>query len=127
MSFCLPCVFTKDLANCATSIIVGTIANLATDVYVYIENKATGTISRFSATSSGGGVVTVTRGGFIFMTETAYEVWITLANAVNIENRVAFTIAGKSTADFCVVTNFVYVSTDTGTIPTYATQTITAE
>lgn len=125
MSFCLPCTPTKELANCVTSIIIGTISQANTAVFVYFENMATGVITRFDVTSAAGtGVVTITKGSVIFVTGQDYEVWITLATATSIDQRLSYNVNGQANPVFCTMASFKYVSTSTGTVPTYTTETL---
>lgn len=126
VSFCNSCTPTADVAQCMTSFVIGTIANISTAVYVYVENKSSGKIDRFSVTSSGAGLVTLTRGSYVFMDDTPYEIWITLATADNVGQRLAFTISGASSSTFCADVRFRYVTDTAGAAVTYTTQTLKA-
>ena len=79
---CTDCAYTKIIPTCITEITVGTITELAADVYVFVKNISTGKIDRFSSTSDGAGLVKLSSiAANFFMDSYDYEIWITLRSA----------------------------------------------
>lgn len=93
---CTTCSYTKTVPTCITNLIVGTIDDLSSDVYVFIKNISTGKIDRFEATSDGAGLVTLSSiPTNYFMDEHDYEIWVTL-RTVSQNDRESITIDGVS-------------------------------
>jgi len=95
----------RTLLACTTTLTVGTIANISTAIYIYIHDHTTDRLVRYSATSDGAGLVTVDLSdGQQYAEDHDYELYITLASATNIEEKVSFTI--NAVAYSCVALNF---------------------
>src|SRR3990172_7397043 len=87
---CSDCVPVKCLPACVQNIIIG-IFDIDTDYYMYLENVTTGQITRFAATSTGDGVLTLVLGDYAPMPEHSYLLWITKTNQ-NIDHEEVITI-----------------------------------
>lgn len=121
---CNPCTRMRPLLACATTLTVGTIANLTTAIYVYIHDHTTGRLVRYSTTSSGAGVVSFDLSdGQVYAEDHDYELYITLASATNIEEKVSFTI--NAVAYDCVALDFKRVY-DNDDVLVSAVQTLKA-
>lgn len=121
MSICNPCSKTKAVLACATDLTIGTIANLSTAVYVYIKNHTTGFTKRYDVTSSGAGVVVITLVTNDIMPDHDYEVWITLASATNIDERITIVVSGGNYTCLKPVFRRVYGTDD---VLEYGAQTL---
>lgn len=121
---CNCCQQTKPISNCVTTIVIGTITNLSTAVYVYFKNKSTDKIFRFSATSSGAGLVSITVGNQKFTNNHAYECWITLASATNLEEKLPVTISGMTGTYTCFLVPFYHVQDNSNAPVSYSSQTL---
>lgn len=119
---CTPCTKAKPIPTCITNLTIGTITALNTAVCVYIKNLTTGRLLRFSATSTGSGLVIVDISSQDWMPGHDYELWVTLASAVNIEDRENVTVSG--TAYTCFELSFEYVLDTAGDPISYASQTL---
>ncbi len=121
---CNNCQCVENTPRCLTALIVGTITSNNADVFVFLRS-ARGRLERFSATSSGAGLVTINSSSFEFMNGMLYEIWVTLATAVSFENKEDITIAGDAVNDFeCL--RFKAEDLNIGsTLTTIATQTLT--
>lgn len=124
MSVCNSCIKTPPVARCLTNLIIGTIPNLLTAVYVYVKNVTLDNrIIRYSVTSDPAGIVTIPITPQRFSEDHAYEIHITLTTADNInEDRLAITI-GDKTAD-CANLRFQTIWKNDNTIATYTNQTL---
>ena len=122
MSVCNPCLQTDTIPTCLTDLVIGTITDTTTDVFIYFKDHTTNKTIRFEETSDGAGLVTVT--GLDtqpdFMPNHSYEVWITLAIAVSIEEKEDITVPNAATSTECIALDFEYTGED------YASITITA-
>lgn len=97
---CLDCTPTKPIPACTTSLILGNISSLATAVYIYVRNLTSGKLYRQAVTSSVAGLVTLDKtlpSSYFYSPNHAYEIWVTLASATNIDDKQTLTI-GSSTA-----------------------------
>lgn len=121
---CNCCQQTKPIANCVTTIVIGTISNLSTAVYVYFKNKSTDKVFRFSATSSGAGVVSITVGSQKFTNNHAYECWVTLASATNLEDKLPVTISGMTGTFTCFLVPFYHIQDNSNAPVSYSSQTL---
>lgn len=119
---CTPCTEAKQIPTCITSLVVGTIANLTTAVYVYIQDITTGRLVRLPVTSSGAGLVAATVSGEDFMDGHDYELWVTLASAASIEDKLSVTI--EAVAYTCFHLRFTQVRDNTGAVISYSSITI---
>lgn len=119
---CTPCNTAKLIPACITDLTIGTIGSNNADVYIYIKNISTGRLLRFDATSNGAGLVIVDISSQEWMQNQAYELWITLATAVSIDDKENITISGDSFS--CFEISFVQVKDEEGNVITYASQTL---
>lgn len=106
---CSNCDKTKPILSCVTSLTIGTCAYNSTALYVYVRNNTTGRLYRLTTTSSGAGLIVVTTIADIQMIpDHNYEVWVTLASATNIDERIDITIdaAVKTCLDVAIQTVF---------------------
>lgn len=106
---CIDCTKTKPVLVCVTNLIIGTLAN-STAYYIYFKNSSNGKITRVSATSSVAGLLTAVID--FDPLATTYEVWVTLASAVDIEEKETITI--EDTEHTCLYIQFqrVYGNTN---------------
>lgn len=123
MSVCSDCHTTNPVARCLTALTIGSISSLSTDVFVYIENIATGRIVRYSATSDATGKVIIQITPQQFSENMEYEGWITKRDAGNIEVRESIVIGAESQT--CAYISFQNVITSDNTNTVYASQTLT--
>lgn len=73
MSSCLPCLKVCNVPVCSEEIIIGTIADVNTDIYIVVHNKTTGRKQYVSTQSDAGGIVTLVTSGLGLMPEHSYE------------------------------------------------------
>ena len=73
---CLTTLITTTANNCIAVLTIGTITSLSTDVDVFLRNTATGRTDRFTATSSGAGLVTVDLSDFELLPNSSYVITI---------------------------------------------------
>lgn len=99
---CSSCAKTKPILSCVTELTVGTVANLTTALYIYIRNNTTNRLYRFEETSSGAGLVVVTLDEVQMIPGHNYELWVTLASATNIEQKLDVTIGDETNDCFDV-------------------------
>jgi hypothetical protein len=99
------CNISKVLTTGSTSIEIGTISSNNADVFIYVENQATGVIYRQEATSSGAGVVTLDSSlpstGW-YNPSATYKVWVTLDTADNLDDAETITISGTDYTCFII-------------------------
>lgn len=91
---CTPCQPTKKIPTCAAEVVVGSIEDLSTDIYIYIKNLTTGYLHRQESTSGPYGLVTLDLSvpdSSFYNPNSTYELWATLANA-QIGDRLEITI-----------------------------------
>lgn len=74
MSSCLPCLQACSVPLCTDEIIIGTIADVNTDIYILVHNKTTGRKQYISSQSDGAGVVTLVTDGLGLMAGHSYEI-----------------------------------------------------
>jgi len=125
MSICNPCTPVVSLPVCTQQIIIGTIAQISTAVYVYLRNVTLDKTTRIAGvTSDGAGLVTIntTTTKQLFNVGHSYELWITLQNSTNIEEKINFTIG--STSQDCVALRFTPVLDEDLDNLSAATQTL---
>lgn len=123
MSVCNDCTGTKKIARCTTNLIIGTISNINTAVYVYIkDNTLDDRIIRYAITSSGAGLITIPITPQRFSEDHTYEIWVTLTTASNIETKLDITIG--TVTNTCVNLNFATIWTNDNTVATYTNQTL---
>lgn len=125
MSVCSPCTKVDVIPVCLTNLIIGTIAGLTQNVWIYFRDTTTGKLKRYENQSDGAGLVTLTlvQNNGDFMPEHAYEVWVQNENEVNIETKLDITISAVIYT--CFLVNFTYVKDGDETNETYTTVTIT--
>ena len=118
---CKDCQTTDMINSCLTTLVVGDIANLNTQVYVYIKRDGqAGTTKRYEATSSGSGAITLdlTNDNEWLNENHCYGIWVTLRTA-NIDQKIDITVPnggqGKTAPCFRLVFDDCYNSTMTRT------------
>jgi hypothetical protein len=116
MSLCSPCTRLKNVALCTDTIVIGTVAAVSTLHNIYFRSLSNDMIVKYTATSSGAGLLTLTpTDGFILAGNTLYELWVNTSNSS--QTGLSLTIGG--TAATCYTVAFDRVN-DT----TYTTQTL---
>lgn len=88
---CSTCTKTKKLTQCVNEISIGTIAEVDTEVYIYLKLVATGRVERHEATSDGAGLVVLNSTDITFMSGMLYEVWVGL-RTTSVEDKLPVTI-----------------------------------
>lgn len=94
-TYCNPCSVFRTLPTCTVNLTIGTLPVNTTGKYIYLKNHTTGVIYRFEGTTNLGGllVIDVTDGGeFKPIPGHDYELWVTLEDASNIDERINITI-----------------------------------
>lgn len=122
---CLDCSRTKPIPSCTTSLILGTVTSLSTAVYIYVRNLTSGKLYRQAVTSSVAGLVTLDKtepSSYFYTPNHAYEIWVTLVSATDIDSRLILTI-GTSTAT-CLNPVFEKPTDNDNLNITYASQTV---
>lgn len=118
---CTYCTPTKPVIGCTTSLVIGTIEAVSTNVYVYLYNVASNKTSRYTAVSSVAGLVTITIAQGL-STNQDYQVWITLQTATNPDEKLTITV--EDTEHECLIANFDRIYTSTNLVATAVTQTL---
>ena len=118
---CKDCQTTDMINSCLTTLVVGTIANLSTDVYVYIRRDGESSITkRYEATSTAAGAISLDlTGDNEWLNEHhCYGIWVTLRTA-NIDEKIDITVPnggqGVTAPCFRLVFDDCYNSTMTRT------------
>ncbi len=84
MSICAPCTKLLPIDVCATSIIIGTVADANTSYNVYFRNLANDFLVKYKTTSDGDGLITlVPDNGFAFASGVLYEIWVNKTSNIN--------------------------------------------
>lgn len=104
MPSCTECIKPKPIARCLTNLIIGTIADLNTDIDVFITNLTTERKTVFEVTSDGAGLVTVPIEGFKFSENHSYEITIVKDGSDNIGEHLDITIG--SSVSKCIQLRF---------------------
>lgn len=118
MSICDQCQKTVNPPLCVTALIIGTIADLTTAVYVYQKHIGSGRTVRYDVTSDGAGLVSIEPQSL--MAHQPYEYWIT---ATNSQDKKPITVDG--TAYDCLLVEYDKINDAiTGDSETYASITI---
>jgi len=98
---CGNCRKVNDIPTCTNQVIVGTIANLNTALFIYFVT-ARGQVVQLDGSSDGSGLVTVDTSGFDFMSNMTYEIFITLDVAVSWEDKINITVPGEVDPQACL-------------------------
>jgi hypothetical protein len=102
----------KDLYKCGSTLIIGTAPSANTAYLVYFKNWTTGKTFVVSTTSAAGtGVITITLPTDMLDADHDYQVWVTLASAVNLDTKQNITISSVVYTSFAVYFRTVYDST----------------
>jgi len=107
-------------------VVLGLIADLETDVYVYVKNTATGRIERQPNTSEFNGNVTLALNipdESFYHPNAEYQVWVTLATAGNMYDTQTITLVDGVTASQCLLVSFERVIEVDNTFITSSQQT----
>lgn len=121
---CLTCTPIKELTAGAGTVVLGTVAETSSDVYVYVKNTATKQIYRQSTTTDGDGTVTLDLtdpDAFAYHPNATFEIWVTLQSA-DIGTVLSITIGASSYE--CLAARFVRPLGSSNTYVTDATQTV---
>lgn len=122
---CPDCSKANNILRCITTLTVGTAASHPnTDVYLYIRNNTTGRLYRYEVTTSNTGLISKDISAQQYMDGHNYELWVTLASATNIDDRITFTVGSENVT--CITLGFETVYADDDTLESSA-QTITLE
>ena len=119
---CPQCSRARILPVATTSLTIGSISGADTEVHVYFTRLSTRRTQRLSATSGNSGLVTVDVSSLseFFRPGSDYELWLSLGNTTDIQQKQSITI-GIDTAE-CLLLRFQLVEDET-----YTTQTIALE
>lgn len=80
------CSKVNNLITPGTNVIIGTIADVNTAVYIYTQNTTTKRIERQAVTSDGAGAVVLDMQSpdpYFYQANVEFNIWITLASAAN--------------------------------------------
>ena len=114
-SYCTPCTQLKEISVCTDAIIVGTVGTNNTAYNIYLRSLANDMIVKFTATSSGAGLLTITStGGFNLATSTGYELWVNKVSSIAAQENLTI---GTGT-HLCYTVNFIRVNGQTYTSQT---------
>jgi len=81
MSICSPCTRLNNIALCTSSIVIGTVTSNTTLYNIYFRSMANGMIIKYTATSSGAGLLTLTpTDGFFLASNHLYEIFVNKTN-----------------------------------------------
>jgi len=81
MSICSPCTRLNNIALCTSSIVIGTVTSNNTLYNIYFRSMANGMIIKYTATSSGAGLLTLTpTDGFFLASNHLYEIFVNKTN-----------------------------------------------
>lgn len=120
MSVCNACTPTKPIARCITNLIIGKVEQVSTAVKVYITNITLDKVIEYSVNSTGDGTVTIPITPQRFSEDHSYEIHITTADAIGVNEKQSITI-GEAVAD-CVQLRFVTIWENDNTIATFTNQ-----
>lgn len=128
MPGCVDCQPTNLIPTCTTALVLGTIPDLTTAVFIYVRNLTTGNTHRQSVTSDGAGLVTMDTTDPVpsfYSPNMTYEVWITLATG-DLEDRLDITVGTVTITgdDACLNLNFEIIANASNDPITYATQNV---
>lgn len=96
MTICAPALRTKCVPICTADLIIGTIENTDTELYVYIKDLTTGRTEILNAESDSDGLVILDISAYTFSDNHSYEMWITLSYA-NVYDKIDVTIGDEVT------------------------------
>lgn len=122
MSVCDSCIKAKPVARCLTNLIVGTIANVNTAIFVYITDLTTERRIRYSVTTDSDGLITIPITPQRFSDDHSYRLHVTLVNAINVSEEELITV-GEETNN-CISLRFLTIWKNDNTIATYTDQTL---
>lgn len=124
---CLICQKTSPIPTCTSTLILGTIANLNTAVYIYIKDLSTDRLQREGVSSNGSGQVSLLMSNAprFYQKGHIYEVFVTLQSSSDITNTIDLTISG--TAYDCLQLTFWEVSNEVDGWYPYTTMTVAVE
>jgi hypothetical protein len=82
MSICSPCTRVNNIAQCTSTIVIGTVTSNSTLYNVYFRSLANGMIVKYTTTSSGAGLLTLTPiDGFFLASNHLYEIFVNKTNS----------------------------------------------
>ncbi len=116
---CTNCQEVTPIPQCVEDITIGAIADLTTDVYVFVKNLTTGYLHQQEAVSDGAGLVILdsTLPDISFYNENHfYELWIT-KQSETINDKLPITVVGGATPFDCLL--LVFTKTDLGGFTTH--------
>ena len=96
---CDTCQSLQPVVACFTNLTIGTTTHLSTALKVYVENLATGKITVFDVTSTGGGEIVIS--GFTWLPNVAFKIWATLVNQTSIDDTIIITLIDGVTTMSC--------------------------
>lgn len=77
MSICSQCTRLKPVSICVNNLIIGTVSGTSTLYNIYFRSLANGFIVKYTATSSGAGLLTLSpTDGFVLATNHLYEMYV---------------------------------------------------
>jgi len=124
MSLCTPCIPTFEVPTCTVNLTIGVVPDSTTDVLVYIQDLTVqGHPQQFNITTGGSGEVVIDLSTAPdFMPDHSHEVWVTLASATSIEERLQITVGSQT--ENCVQLRFVYVTDEAKDNISFTDQTL---
>lgn len=121
---CSSCTPTNPIGQCPTTLTIGTVPYLSTDMYVYIKNLATGHITILEATSSIAGVLTADLTDVELPANQDLELWTSRqTDGLNVQSTITIGADGAS----CLIVRFERPKDENGDPITYGTQTLSIE
>lgn len=105
---CSTCTRTNDVPLNFGNLTIGTVGSNSTAYYVYMKHMGTGITTKYNVTSSGSGVIDLSRSGdAVRISPGLYEIRATLATSTDIETNATITI---SAVDYtCFLVRFIDV------------------
>lgn len=111
MSLCNNCTELKTVSICVNDLIIGTVASNNTLYNIYFRSVATGLLIKYTATSNGSGLLTLTpTSGFIFSVNTFYELFVNKTTSLSTGE--SLTIGGVAATCYKVMFEQVYDPSD---------------
>jgi hypothetical protein len=120
MSLCSSCTATKPVSICNTNLIIGTVASNNTLYNIYFRSLSNGFIVKYTATSSGAGLLTLSpEDGFVLACNHLYEMYVNTSTSSS--TGANLTIGGVTATCFNVMFEQVYDMSD---VYSYVNQTL---
>lgn len=120
MSLCNFCTRLKPVSICVNNLIIGTVSGLSTSYNIYFRSLANGFIVKYTATSNGAGLLTLSpTDGFVLATNHLYEMYVNTSTSSS--TGANLTIGTTTATCYSVMFEQVY---DEDSIYSYVNQTL---